>query len=142
MDLCLVACAARKAPERCKAADLYRSAWFRKARAWVEHRDHRWMILSAQHGLVHPDALLDPYDKALTTMPSALRRAWSFGVISDLERLHPDIDRIIILAGRVYRDHIVEWAGARALVPMAGMGIGEQLAWLTHLPKEGNFANI
>lgn len=134
MDLCLVACAARKRPYRTKAADLYQSAWFRKARAWVENGGHSWMILSAHHGLVHPETLLDPYDQALTSMPAAARRVWAAGVIADLERLCPDVDRIIILAGRVYREHLVEWAGSRVLIPMAGMGIGRQLAWLTLPP--------
>ncbi len=134
MDLCLVACAARKHPYRSKAADLYRSAWFGKARTWVEDRGYSWMILSARHGLVHPDTLLDPYDQALTSMPAAIRRAWAAGVIGVLERLYPSVDRIIILAGRVYREHLVEWAGSRALIPMAGMGIGQQLAWLTLPP--------
>ena len=43
-----------------KAKDLYTSDWFRKARAYVEHRGGPWFILSAEHGLVDPETVIGP----------------------------------------------------------------------------------
>ena len=129
MDLCVVACVAKKRPQPAPAADLYCSPWFRKARAWVEHHGYPWRILSARHGLVHPDTLLDPYEQSLHDLDPPARRAWSDGIISDLHQLGK-IDRLIVLAGRVYRQPLHEWGSARLVIPMSGLGIGQQLSWL------------
>lgn len=48
----LVACVKAKATSPSQAANLYRSPWFRKARAYVEAQGAPWYILSALHGLV------------------------------------------------------------------------------------------
>ena len=37
---------------------------------------------------------------------------------------------IVFLAGRLYREPLLAFAGERAAVPMLGMGIGQQKAWL------------
>ncbi len=58
----LIACVSQKLDRRARAADLYRSDWFRKARAYVEEIDGRWYILLAAHGLVKPSQRLAPYD--------------------------------------------------------------------------------
>jgi len=44
-QLYLVSCVAKKAPAPATAADLYRSAWFLKARSFVERRGARWLEL-------------------------------------------------------------------------------------------------
>lgn len=36
----------------------------------------------------------------------------------------------IFLAGRLYREGLLEWAGRRFFVPMAGLSMGEQKRWL------------
>lgn len=50
----LVACVSQKLDRRARAAELYRSNWFRKALTYVEDTGARWFILSAAHGLVRP----------------------------------------------------------------------------------------
>ena len=52
----LVSCVSGKKRGRLPAQDLYESAWFKKARAYVEARGACWFILSAEHGLLHPEA--------------------------------------------------------------------------------------
>jgi hypothetical protein len=57
------------------AQDLYTSAVFVGRRAWVEQSCDRWFILSAKHGLVDPEQVLEPYDESLVGKPrSALER--------------------------------------------------------------------
>ncbi len=133
MSVHLVSCVSRKAATASPARDLYRSPWFRKARAYVEARGDRWWILSAEHGLVGPDELIAPYEKTLNRMPIADRRRWAQGVYSRLvEELHPG-EEVVFLAGARYREHLearLVGDGFRVVVPMRRLGIGQQLSWL------------
>src|SRR5690606_20391996 len=54
-DVILIGCAKRKHPAAAPARDLYASPLFRKGRAYAEHAEVPWFILSAKHGLVAPD---------------------------------------------------------------------------------------
>ena len=128
----LVSCGAKKAAQRERAADLYQSDWFRKARAYVERIGCRWFILSAEHGLIAPGVQIDSYDTALAMMSARERRQWGARVAAQLDRtLGVDYaGEIVFLAGRLYRAPLLDYAGQRARIPMAGLGIGQQKAWL------------
>lgn len=125
-DTVLVSCVGKKSDKHCAAKDLYQSEWFKKARRWAENNGKRWFILSAEYGLVFPDAILFPYNKTLNEMPIAERRAWGARVSEQIKGI-PE-GRLIVLAGEKYREflksdrHMIE-------APLAGLGIGQQLAW-------------
>ena len=109
-----------------------------KARRYAEASGRLWFILSAEHGLVPPGRLVEPYERTLNTMGIADRRAWAKRVDRDLAEIVPDLSQAIFLAGGHYREFLVQHLAARSVtvsVPMAGLRIGEQLSWLTkHLP--------
>ena len=129
----LVACAAGKGPSPAPARDLYRSALFSKARTYAERMGDEWHVLSALHGLLDPDDLVAPYERTLNDASADERRAWGRQVAGSILRRYPDTTRFVVLAGRHYRDHLVpilEAAGHVCEVPMLGLGIGQQLAWL------------
>ncbi len=129
----LVSCVARKRAEPAPARELYESAWFRKARAYVEAEGGRWFILSAEHGLLTPDRVVAPYERTLNTMGIADRRRWAQRVSEQLTALDIRADRIVVLAGLRYREFLMPALRQRAAVvdvPMEGLGIGQQLAWL------------
>ena len=142
----LIACVGQKTPSRQPAKDLYTSAWFLKARRYVEAQGTPWFILSAKHGLLHPDQLTSPYELTLNEMGVVERRAWALQV---LEVLLPQLDRdstVTFLAGQRYREYltpILEAAGVEVRVPMSGLAIGRQLAWLdsNSLPQ-GRLADL
>ena len=130
----LVSCVAQKTPYPAPARDLYVSPLFRKARAYVLKSGSPWFILSAEHGLVHPDDVLAPYEKTLNNMRVAERRTWAEKVQSQMEQALLDADEVIILAGTRYREHLEDWLNRRfahVQVPMKGLRIGKQLQWLT-----------
>ena len=132
--LALVACASRKRTVPAPAADLYVSDLFRKARAHAERNSDAWFVLSAQHGLVEPGAVLEPYDVTLNGVGVSERASWADRVWNRLEPLVEQGDTVIFLAGARYREGLVarlEAQGVRVEVPMEGLGIGEQLAWLS-----------
>ena len=129
----LVACVARKGLYRAPAQELYTSAWFRKARAYVLKSGAPWFILSDLHGLVRPDEMLDPYDVTLKKAGVAARRAWAERVQSQMEQMLPDADAVVIFAGKDYRQYLEPWLRTRYAsveAPMRGLGIGEQQQWL------------
>jgi hypothetical protein len=130
----LVACVGQKLDHAALAADLYRSPWFHKARRYAEMVADRWWILSAKHGLVAPDEVIEPYDETLRKMPARRRRQWTCQVLENLTlTTDPAWDKVTVLAGRAYRELLVAWLAYRGYtvdVPMEGLSIGRQLQWL------------
>lgn len=142
----LVACTKTKARSPCAAKDLYTSPWFRKARRYVEARSGCWFILSAEHGLLDPERVIAPYETTLKRMDRPQRVAWAQRVHRQLlaRRLLPGfLAKIVILAGLDYREHLEHWLtlGGRdprgVEVPLRGLGLGRQLAWLTQNAPAG-----
>ncbi len=133
-DLCLVSCVSVKRPRAAPAKDLYISPWFVKARACVETLDCPWYILSAKHGLLDPDSMIDSYDETLKSLPVRRRRAWAHGVVEDLAPHLADVGSVCVFAGMTYREFLEPELRGRGLVvhvPMQGMPIGRQLSWLS-----------
>ena len=131
----LVSCVSQKLSHPAPAQNLYTSAWFQKARSFVLKSGSPWYILSAEHGLVHPEQVLAPYEKTLTTFRAAERREWANQVRVQMEQALPETDEIIVFAGDRYREHLEPWLRrrfARVSVPMRGLQIGKQLQWLSN----------
>jgi hypothetical protein len=117
------------------AADLYVSTLFAGRRRFVERTCDRWFVLSALHGLVPPERVLEPYDVTLKTMPTSRRRTWAAGVLEQVAAELGDLAELTfeIHAGATYRDFgLVEGlrrAGGIVEIPAAGLRQGEQLAF-------------
>jgi hypothetical protein len=132
--LCLISCVSRKKAGIHPARDIYDSALFRKARAYAERHADEWFILSAKHGLLSPETPIRAYNVTLNRMPAAARRKWADRVLRDLRSALRPRDRVVILAGKRYREFLLdemERMCAGVTVPMEGLGIGRQLQWLT-----------
>ena len=84
----LVGCAATKAETAAPARRLYISDLFRKASAYAEATYDLWRIMSAQHYLLHPDEVIEPYDKRVDRMPKWEREHWASMVESGLRCGH------------------------------------------------------
>jgi len=126
----LVACCKTKLSEPARAEDLYRSLLFRKARIYcVTHYPH-WFILSAKYGLVDPGQVIAPYDCTLLNQGKQARARWGQLVYSQLTALGLAQETFVAHAGKVYvvplRDML------RIETPLAGLGIGQQMAWYGH----------
>jgi hypothetical protein len=138
MPLHLIACVSTKLDKSARADDLYVSPWFAKAKAYVTGLRAPWRILSAKHGLLDPSAVIAPYELTLNTMPVAERRVWAERVLAVLRELACDGDDVVVLAGDRYRQFLIpglKSRGVRVHVPMQGLGLGEQLRWLTQARK-------
>ncbi|HEU0130814.1 MAG TPA: hypothetical protein VFQ85_07470 [Mycobacteriales bacterium] len=136
LTVALVGCGKVKADAAAPARELYTGALFRKAAAYAEAHADEWYVLSAFHHLVAPDTTLQPYDRSFTGTRPIERYRWAHRVNDDLRRTVAGRGpvHVIVLAGVTYRDELLpmlrRWA-ANVSVPMDGLRIGEQLAWLT-----------
>lgn len=131
----LVSCVGKKRATQAPAKDLYASEWFLRARRHVEATGCPWFILSAKYGLVAPDQVIPPYEQTLNTMGITERRVWASHVQQQMDAQLPTAQRIVIFAGKCYREFLMPYLRQRCStveVPMEGLAIGEQLSWFGH----------
>ncbi len=127
----LIPCVKSKREHRSKACELYTSTLFTKCLAYAKtlNPDDIY-ILSAKHGVLALNDKIEPYEKTLNNMGVADKRAWATRVLGELrQKTDLDRDEFIFLAGNDYRvgllPHIKNYK-----VPMKGLQIGKQFAWL------------
>ena len=127
----LVACSRSKLSWSAPARNLYVSPLFRAARAYSERHygPRRWLILSALHGLVDPETVLAPYDLSLRQLSAREREAWGNRVAVELADRFPAGTVLWFHAGALYRDAIASVVPHQVRSPLAGLAIGQRLAW-------------
>lgn len=77
MRMALVSCVKAKRTVAAPAGELYTSHLFRSLRSYAVLHADRWYILSAEHGFLHPDQVVAPYERTLNRMPKRDRVAWA-----------------------------------------------------------------
>lgn len=133
MRVALVSCVKSKQSRAAQAGELYTSHLFRGLRTYALSHADRWFILSAEHGVLAPDAIVAPYERTLNRMRSGERREWAEKVQVQLLKVLPAEADVLILAGLRYREQIVPFLrvnGFRVSIPLEGLSIGKQLQWL------------
>lgn len=131
----LVGCANRKKSEASKAQDIYTSPLFRASAAIARKLTHSWGIVSAKHGLLLPDEVIEPYNVALTSLSKAERAAWgkrTCGQIMDKLAVQSD-DIVVILAGDSYAHALSDRLSDRGILvvePLRGLSLGYRLRTL------------
>lgn len=133
--LILLGCVAEKRSVAAPARDLYASPLWEKRRSYSEATGQPWAILSAEHGLVMPHEVIEPYDRSLKDEPIQVRRRWAQrtakAVIDLCRRL--GVGAVEMHAGSAYLEHglisALNQAGLRVYWPLRGKRIGEQLSW-------------
>jgi len=127
----LVGCGASKADKAMPAKYLYTGSLFRSAYAAAERVADDFMIISAGHGLLSPDAVTEPYERDLSKDRLRDREAWGWRVGSSIASRYLGMKvRIIALAGSTYTDVLrfpLSLRGIRLETPLDGLGLGERL---------------
>ncbi len=148
LALTLIACGATKLDHAAPAKELYTGGLFKKQRLYVETAERPWYVLSAKHGLVHPDAVIEPYDLELGKLSSLDRVRWAQRVIvelMDLVKLHGrGCFTVELLAGEAYRNALLEMGRAplEFAMPTYRLGSGQQLHWLNEMTRRERFARL
>ncbi len=133
-DVVLVGCVRGKLDHASPAKDLYTSPLFRKERRYAEASGRPWFILSAEHGLVAPDDVLEPYELRLSSTPRDYRRAWGVRVREQLEVAVGPLQgkTLEVHAGAAYTNALrpqLQKVGAHILEPLRGHMLGQRLRW-------------
>lgn len=136
-DFILVGCVKSKLSHPAPAQDLYTSTLFRKQRSYAQSAGVPWFVLSAKHGLVAPEDVLDPYDLRLSKTPRDYRKQWGATVVQQLQDVAGPLHGTVIEvhAGSAYVEAIragLRTAGANILEPLSGLTLGNRLAWYSH----------
>jgi uncharacterized protein DUF6884 len=132
--IALVGCVKQKLDHAAPASELYTSTLFKREREWAIARCSQWFILSAKHGLIAPDTVIEPYELTLRSVPSSARRSWSHRVLQQLKTSLGPLDgrHFEVYAGKEYcEEGLVQGlrqAGATVVIPWAGLGLGQRLA--------------
>lgn len=142
--LVLVGCVKMKGHQQTSAEQLYISPLFRKRAAFARTFGHRWLILSALHGVVTPQEDLAPYDVTLLDMGVRERRLWAQQVLGQLEPHLTGVRQIILLAGARYSEFLtgpLEARGISVQAPLKNMaGVGPQQVWLDEAVRAGIYS--
>lgn len=143
--IALVSCGKKKLDRPAPARHMYTSNLFRLSAEYAELAFDRWYIISAFHDLLKPDEVVEPYERSLAEMRKADRERWADRTAGALRREWGQ--HFTLLAGKVYAEclggrlrlatHEAAGPSIRGSVagvedPLAGLGIGERLAWLKH----------
>lgn len=138
MRIALVGCVKTKRSSASRAGDLYTSPLFRAMREFAIRNADAWYILSAEYGLLHPDQVVEPYERTLNRMSKPERAAWAKRVQAQLSAALPPAADVILLAGTRYREELVPFlrgTGHAVAIPLEGLAFGRQLQRLRELAE-------
>lgn len=107
----LISCTRQKQSSSMLAKDLYIGKSFLSGRSILERICDRWYILSAKHGLVRPDASLEPYDLGLNNLSETQYGAWCERMALMVARMHPT--EVTIIAPDLYAGYVVQVLAAK-----------------------------
>lgn len=144
MKFAIIGCSKSKLLVPCPAKDLYQGDLFKLSRRYVESLGIPYGILSASHGLVHPDRFLEPYDTGIVDLSRAEKQDLCVHIDEQLRWQFPcrlddfgnfklkRYSECLFLAGNGYWSLMPVDFGTRYNVerPLINLGIGQQKHWL------------
>lgn len=127
-----IACSKTKKGYRCPAKELYQGQLFKKAFAFSSRHFSHIYILSAKYGILHPDQVIEPYEKTLLSMKPSEVKAWYQMVEKQMENLKLNAFKHVFFASRLY---CKEFEGEK---PLYGLKYGECLKWFKKREQKRN----
>jgi hypothetical protein len=125
----VVSCGSVKLDKAAPARDLYCGRFFQVCSKFVEPRSDRWIILSAKHGVLDPDEIIDPYDLSLRKMSKERYRFWQLQARIEIEEQFPSAT-FLAVAGENYRSVLPK---DRTICPWGEVGSrvwAKQMKWM------------
>lgn len=133
----LVACVKQKKEGIHPAHELFTSAWFVKAKEYIEKVDFDdWYILSAKHHLVSPDQLIEYYPEHLNQYPKEQIDVWAKKTASQIAAKNLSNEQLYIIGSEKYRAIKSYLPDADIIEPLKGMGISQQMSWMHSQAKK------
>ena len=142
--ICLISCVSQKTNYKNPCKDLYISPLFKKTWAYVSQieRPHGVYILSALHGLIRYDTVIEPYDKTLLDMSKEECLEWAEKVKKQITETFVKDGRTLedyhfsIFAGSKYYENLLDFFPDKELV-FGTLPIGKRLGALTTSLRTG-----
>ena len=134
----LISCVSKKINRGAIAKDLYISPLFKYSMAYARKLNPDYIyILSAKHGLVGLNEYIEPYNETLNEKKIHEVKEWAKKVVIQInEKYDLNKDKFIFLAGSKYRRYILPRL-KNYEIPLQGLGIGKQLAFLKNEINKG-----
>jgi hypothetical protein len=137
MTISFVACAKRKANKKCIAEKMYISTLYTYSLQYAKEHSDIVYILSAKHGLLALDKIIDPYNETLNDKSDKEIKEWSKKVFNNLIQLNLENNNFLYLCGNNYKKYLMQWLPGED--PLQGLGLGKRLQWLkNHIKKSYN----
>jgi hypothetical protein len=124
----LIGCGDSKLRDKAPARDLYDSNYFDLKKQYAELHADLWYILSAEHGVVAPNEVIDSYDTHLSDVD---QKEWEDRVMDELPNFGGS--HVEVLAGEDYisvLEVLLDLWAEEVQYPTRGMKIGQRMQWL------------
>jgi len=116
------------------ADKMYQGRLFKTVRKYCESLGFDYVIVSAKYGLIHPDDVIEGYEKVLRTKEDV--KNIQPGVEMKLRPLLKNYDRIVVIAGKRYREVLKNLWDER-FVAIKSKGYGDLCSIVSRaIPKE------
>jgi hypothetical protein len=132
-EIALIACTKSKAGAALPAALLYQSPLFRKSLLYALSNTDRIFILSAKHGVLQMDEVVEPYELSIKDLDTTQRANWISKVTTRLTKLIVASDTVHLLAGLEYTRPLLpvfHKIGCRIISPLGNKSLGHRISWL------------
>ncbi len=136
MTVSLISCASTKGMQSTKARDLYCSPLFRYTVQFVEATlkpGDSWWIISAKHGLLSPETIIEPYDLTIHQLTKKQREHWASCIAKQLLINYGNKAGLALYGGRLYCKYLIPVltvVGFEVHQPFKGLGCGQRLQLL------------
>lgn len=129
----IVGCVKTKKAFACAAGDMYTSPLFTLSVEWLKNQGiTEWYILSAEHGLLHPNTIIEPYEKTLNKMNRWDYGAWCSKLGKQVRKVFSEDQEFVVLGGSLYAGPMTYF---KSEFPLKGMGLGQRLQFLKNGAK-------
>jgi len=125
--LVVLGCSKEKAEQRLPVKNLYQGTLFKLGLEYANSIGADVRVMSALHGIVGLDDVLDPYNLKMSRERTKIFKHERPKFAFELGRLYEHYDRIIIIAGRLYRDVFEHFMPDKIENFMCSEGIGATL---------------
>jgi len=99
----VINCGTAKAITAAPARELYVGCYFLTCREFIEARCETWVILSARHGVLLPEQIVEPYEATLVRMRKQARDEWAERTRAHLDDLFGAKAHYLTTASLLYR---------------------------------------
>ncbi len=136
--LAIISCSKSKLAGPQRVRELYTGDTFKLAVKAAEVLAERWVVISARHGVLHPEDIIESYDESVMTKSRRQREQWGQHVSRQLKLCMPTLQgsQVLSFVSALYQEFLdLSGVGASFFCPLQGLAIGLQKKRLKELAR-------